>query len=79
MLGGEAAIESVVEVGGRDGCFEREGGDLPKRVDAGVGAARALREHPLAHGAVDRVREQALDGGQAGLDLPSMERCAVVA
>jgi hypothetical protein len=47
-------------------------------VDAGVGAAGALREDALAGGAVDGVGERALDGGQAGLDLPSVVGGSVV-
>jgi hypothetical protein len=74
----EAAVEGAVQVGGGDGGVQREGGDLGEGVDTGVGAAGALREDALAGGAVDGVGEQALDGGEVGLDLPSAVRGAVV-
>ena len=76
--GGKAAVEGAVQVGGGDGRGEGEGGDLAESVDAGVGAARALRKDALADGAVDGVGEHTLDGGQAGLNLPSAEGGAVV-
>ena len=41
--GGKGVVEGAVEVGGRDGDGEREGGDLGEGVDSGVGAAGALR------------------------------------
>ena len=76
--GREAAVEGAVEVGCGDGCSEGEGGDLGEGVDAGVGAAGALGEDAFAGDAVDGVGERALDGGQAGLDLPAVEGGAVV-
>ena len=76
--GREAAVEGTVEVGGRDGGLDGEGGDLGEGVDSGVGAPGALREDTLANSAMDGVGEEALDGGQAGLNLPSVEGCAVV-
>ena len=76
--GRQGAVQRAVEVGGGDGGFEGEGGDLGEGVDAGVGAAGALREDALAHGAVDGVGKQALEGGQIGLDLPAMVGGAVI-
>ena len=67
-----------MQVGGGDGGGKREAGDLGEGVDAGVGAAGALGKDALADGAVDGVGEQALDGGEVGLDLPSAEGGAVV-
>ena len=77
--GGEGAVEGAEEVGGGDGGVEGEGGDLREGVDAGVGAAGALGENGLAGDVVEGVGEGALDGGQAGLDLPAVEGGAVVA
>ena len=58
--------------------MQRDGGDLGEGVDAGVGAAAALRERLLAGDARDRVGKRALDGGAAGLHLPAGEGRAVV-
>jgi hypothetical protein len=74
----EGAVESSVQVGVRDWGLDGEGGDLGEGVDAGVGSSGALREDALAYGAVDGVGEEALNGWQAGLNLPSIEGCAVV-
>ena len=76
--GRKAAVEGAVQVGGGDGSGEREAGDLSESVDTGVGAAGALGKDTLAGGAVDGVGEQALDGGEVGLDLPSPVRGAIV-
>ena len=76
--GGKDAIESAVEVGGGDGGAEGEGGDLGEGVDAGVSAAGALGEDRLGGDVGDGAGEGSLDGGQAGLDLPAVEGCAVV-
>ena len=79
VLGGEDAdagreevVERAEEVCGRDGGGEDAGGYLAECVDAGVGAAGALRENAFAGDAVEYVAEGALDGGQAGLDLPAV-------
>ena len=76
--GGEGAVEGAMEVGGGDGDGEGEGGDLAEGVDAGVGAAGALGEDGFAGDVVDGAGEGALDGGQAGLDLPAVEGGSVV-
>jgi len=47
-------------------------------VDAGVGAARALGENGFSGDAVDGLGECALDGGEIGLDLPTVVRGPVV-
>src|SRR5271170_5170784 len=69
---GKGAVEGAMEVGGGDGYSEGEGGDLGEGVDPGVGAARALRQDGLARDVVDYLRESALDGGEVGLDLPTV-------
>ena len=76
--GWEGSVESAVEVGGGDGDVEREGGDLGEGVDAGVGAAGALRENGLAGDVADGVRESALNGGEVGLDLPAVVGGSIV-
>ena len=75
---GECAIQCVMEVCRGDGDGEREGGDLGESVDAGVGAARALGEDGFAGDALDGLREGALNGGEIGLDLPTVVRGSVV-
>ncbi len=67
-----------MEVGGGDGDGEGEGGDLSQGVDAGVGAAGALRENGFAGDAVDGLREGALNGWEIGLNLPSVVGGSVV-
>ncbi len=69
---GKGAVEGAMKVGGGDGYGEREGGDLGEGVDAGVGAARALRQDGLSGDVVDCLSESALDGGEIGLDLPTV-------
>lgn len=76
--GWQAAVEGAAEVGGWNGGRKGKGGNLAKRVDAGVGATGALGKDALARGAMDCIRKQPLDGRQAGLDLPSMVGCPVV-
>jgi len=61
-----------MKIRGGDGDGEGEGGDLRESVDAGVGAARALGENGFAGDAVDGPGECALDGGEIGLDLPTV-------
>lgn len=67
-----------MEVGGGDGDGEGDGGDLSQGVDAGVGAARALRENGFAGDAVDGLRQGALNGREIGLNLPSVVGGSVV-
>lgn len=69
--GRETAVEGAVEVGGRDGGGESEGGNLAQGVDSSIGTTGALGKDALADGALDGVCEHTLDGVQAGLDLPS--------
>ena len=45
-----------MEVGGGDGYGEGEGGDLGNGVDAGVGAAGALRKDSFSGDMVDCLR-----------------------
>ncbi len=51
--GGKGAVEGAMEIGGGDGAAEGEAGDLGEGVDAGVGAAGALREDDLAGDVVE--------------------------
>ena len=67
-----------MEVSGGNRGFEAEGGDLRECVDAGVGAAGALGKTVFAGDMGDAAGERALDGGEAGLDLPAVKCGAVV-
>jgi hypothetical protein len=67
-----------MKICGGDGNGEREGCDLGESVDAGVGAARTLRENGLAGDAMECIGECALDGGVARLDLPTVVGRSVV-
>jgi len=74
----ESAVKRAVKIGGRDRNSEGEGGDLSEGVDAGIGAAGALREDSLAGDAMDCACEGSLNGGEIGLDLPSVVGSSVV-
>ena len=74
----KGAVEGAMEVGGGDGYGEGEGGDLGEGVDAGVGAAGALGKDSFSGDMVDCLRESALDGGEVGLDLPTVVGGSVV-
>src|ERR1700687_1260161 len=52
--------------------------DLPQRVHAGVGAARAVNANLLAADRLDRGFQRALHRGAIVLDLPAAERCTVI-
>ena len=67
-----------MEIGGGDGYGEGEGGDLCEGVDAGVGASRALGKNGFSSDAMDGFCEGALDSGEIGLDLPTVEWGSVV-
>jgi hypothetical protein len=71
-------VESTIKIRRGDGDGEGEGGHLTEGVDAGVGAAGALREDSFAGHALDCLRQSALDGGEAGLDLPTVVGGSVV-
>ena len=75
---GQGSVESADEIGGRDRSFEREAGDLPEGVDAGVGAAGALRQDGFASDVADGMGEGSLDSREGGLDLPAVVVRAIV-
>jgi len=77
--GWERAVEGAEEVFGGDCGFQLEGCDLGEGMDAGVGAARTLREDGFAGQVAKRGRKGALNGREVGLDLPAVEGRAVVA
>jgi hypothetical protein len=77
-IGREEAVEGFLEVGGRDGVLEVEGGDLGEGVDSGIGAAGGFDADGGAFDFGEDLFELALDGGQAGLDLPAVVFGAVV-
>ena len=75
---GERVVEGAMKIGCGDRDSEGEGGYLREGVDSGVGAARALGENGFAGDAVDGLGEGALNGGEIGLNLPSVVRGSVV-
>jgi hypothetical protein len=75
---GQGVVEGTIKIRRGDGDGEGEGGHLTEGVDAGVGAAGALRENSFAAHALDCLRQSALDSGEAGLDLPTVVGGAVV-
>jgi len=77
--GWESTVEGAEKVFGGDRGFQLEGGDLRKGMDAGVGAAGALRKDGFAGQVAKRGRKGALNGREVGLDLPAVEGSAVVA
>src|ERR1700676_5225433 len=52
--------------------------DLPQRMHAGVGAARAVNANLLAADRLDRGFQRALHRGAIVLDLPAAERRTVI-
>ncbi len=50
MAAGRVRFRGALEVFRRDGCAEFKAGDLSEGVDAGIGAAGALRQRRLAPG-----------------------------
>ena len=76
--GRERSIQGAKEVRGWNLGLQGEAGDLPERMNAGVGAARALGEDGFAGDVEEGAGERSLDCGKPGLHLPSMEGGAVV-
>src|SRR3954464_6009017 len=52
--------------------------DLPQRMNAGVGAPRAVDANLLAADCLDRVFQRTLHRRRVVLDLPAAKRCAVI-
>ncbi len=67
-----------MEVWAGNGGGDGEGGDLSEGVDAGIGAAGPLGQDGFSADVEDGLGERALHGREAGLDLPAVERGAVV-
>jgi hypothetical protein len=65
----------IVDWNGRIGGY---GGNLSQSVDAGVGAARALREGFFAGEVFESGHQRPLNGQSVRLDLPSGEVVAIV-
>ncbi len=77
--GRKSVVECSQKVWHGDGSGGCEGCNLAEGVHTGVGAAGALGKDVLACDGMDGVGECALDGGEAGLNLPTVEGGAVVA
>ena len=71
-------VQSVADGVGLDRLGEIEMRDLPERMHAGIGAARALDRHALAGQLLDRDFDLALHGHGVGLELPAGKRRAVI-
>src|ERR1035437_11097022 len=74
----EQTVDGAAQIGNRDRIGDAEGGHLFERVYAGVGAAGAGHVYRRAFHTGENFFQNALNGGQAGLHLPSMKRAAVV-
>ena len=76
--GGKTVIEHNAEVGGGDIAGGLESCDLGESVDSGIRTARTLGKECFSGEALDGRGKGALDGGLAGLNLPSVEGRAVI-
>jgi len=75
---GKYAIEGPEKIAGRNGGAKSEACDLRESVDAGVGAAGALRQWRFSRDAAENRLKLTLDGWKPGLDLPALEVGSVV-
>src|ERR1700677_452923 len=75
---GKGAIDGAEQIARRDGGTKSEACDLREGMDAGVGAAGALRQRGFACNAAERCLKLALDGSNAGLHLPALEVGSIV-
>lgn len=66
------------QIGFWNGGLQPHGSDLPERMNPGVGAARTLRQHILSCEPIEAVGESALQGLQAGLNLPPVKLRPVI-
>lgn len=73
------AIEGAAEIIGRDRVIEIEGGADGEGVNASVSATAAFEVDGFSIECAEDLLDGALDGAQAGLDLPAMIVGAVVA
>jgi hypothetical protein len=71
-------IQSANQIVDRNGRISHHGGDLSECVDAGVGAAGALRQRFFAGEVFESGHQSPLNGQSVGLDLPSGEIMAVI-
>src|SRR5882757_2383346 len=76
--GWQGAVEGSMEIGGGDVAFEGKGGDLGERMDAGIGATRALGQNDFAGDVLDDLRQSSLDSSKSWLYLPAMKGRAIV-
>ncbi len=76
--GRQGPVQGAVQVFRRNGRLQSETGHLGQRMDAGVGASRALGQGRFAGDMAKRRLQLALDGTFAGLHLPAVEIGAVV-
>ena len=71
-------IDRALQVNAGDGIGKGTGGDLGEGMDSGIGAARRGDGNAGAFDFGDDALDSFLDGGDAGLDLPTVEVGAIV-
>ena len=76
--GRQHAVQGALKVFGWNGNAERKGSHLREGVHPGIRPPGALGQNLFPGNAPERVCENALDSGQAGLHLPAMEVRAVI-
>ena len=72
------AVEGAGERVGRDSRARVKVGHLAESVDAGIGSSRCLENKLFTGDALEGHLQHFLDGGALRLDLPAVERQAVV-
>src|SRR6266550_2643848 len=76
--GRQQAIDGTPQIRRRDGVGDSKGRYLFQRMYAGIGSARPGHMHALAFHAGKDLFQDALNGWQAGLNLPPMKTAAIV-
>ena len=74
----QQTVDGFAQVVHGDGIDQSECGHLSQRVDSGIGAPRPGHMHWLPLHVRNNLFEDALNGRQSGLYLPSMERATIV-
>src|SRR5207245_1683121 len=76
--GRQAGVDGAQQCAGCDIALKRKSGDLPERVNAGVGAASTDNRHLASIELAERVFEETLNRSARGLALPTDEVSPVV-
>jgi hypothetical protein len=75
---GELGRQRLPDLKGRHCGFRNEVGDLPERVNTGIGAARTVDLNRPAKNLCDRFLQRTLNRSQLGLTLPPVEVRSIV-